>query len=239
MSTTWLNILMLLLLFAAMALAYYQFGSREDIRRMQYDLEMLRTRQKEFVESVAEILAIAYDQNRQRLQEARENLRELQEQAIEGLEQQIKKAREQLEALALRVEEKARAAKDATMKTAQAIERAISARVRRIGSRASLLQVKANATRAAGAAKKGDFPRADEFLAEATEMLRQARENLGEDRVYNESLETMKTALNDATLAVRSRSQSAQQTIEKALTDADRLVGNLEADEGDAAKGSS
>lgn len=236
---TWLNILMLLLVLAAMALAYYQFGSREDIRRMQHDLDMLRARQKEFIESVAEILAIAYDQNRQRLQETRENLRELQEQAVEGLEQQIQKAREQLDALAQRLEEKAKAARDATLKTAQAIERAISVRVHRIGSRTSLLRAKAKAARAAGAAQKGDFHRADEFLAEATELLRQARENLGDDRVYHESLDTMKTALNEATLAVRGRSQNVQQSIEKALTDADRLVGNLESDEGDAARGSS
>lgn len=239
MSTTWFTILTLLLILAAIALAYYQFGNREAIRRMQYDLEMLRAGQKEFMESVAEILALAYEQNRQRLQEARENLRELQEQAVEGLEQQIKNARDQLEALAQRLEEKAKAAKDATLKTAQTIERAISIRVRRIGSRANLLRAKARATRAASAAKKGDFRRADEFLTEATELLCEARENLGDDRAYGELLETMKTALHEATLAVRAHTQNVQQTIEKALIDTDRLVGNLESDEGDAAKGSS
>ncbi len=236
MSTTWFVIWVLALMVAAMVLAYYQFGSRGDIRRMQRDLEMLRARQKEFIESVAEAVALAYDESRQQLQDARENLRELQAQAVEGLEQQIKNASEQLDALAKRLEERAKAAKEITIKAAQSIERAISLRVRRMGSRATLLRAKAKASRAASAAKKGDFHRADEFLAEATALLREARENLGDDRDYNKLLETMKAALHDATLTVRSHAENAQQTIERALNDADRLVGKLESDEDDAAR---
>ena len=236
MSTTWFVIWVLALITAAIVLAYYQFGSRGDIRRIRRDLEMLQTRQQEFIESVAEAMALAYEQNRQQLQEARENLRELQAQAVEGLEQQIKNASEQLDALAKRLEEKAKAAKEVTIKTAQSIERAISLRVRRMGSRATLLRAKAKASRAASAAKKGDFHRADEFLVEATTLLREALQNLGDDRDYNKLLETMKTALHDATLTVRSRAEHAQHTIERALNDTDRLVSKLESDEDDAAR---
>lgn len=236
MSTTWFVIWVLALIIAAIVLAYYQFGSRGDIRRIRRDLEMLQARQQEFIESIAEAMALAYEQNRQQLQEARENLRELQAQAVEGLEQQIKNASEQLDALAKRLEEKAKAAKAVTLKVAQSIERAISLRVRRMGSRATLLRAKAKASRAASAAKNGDFRRADEFLAEATALLREARENLSDDHDYNKLLETMKITLREARLAVRSHAENVQQTIERALTDADRLVGNLESDENDAAR---
>ncbi|HEV2331048.1 MAG TPA: hypothetical protein VGY56_19875 [Verrucomicrobiae bacterium] len=236
MSMAWYNALMLLLVLAALILAYYQFGSRADIRRIQYDLELLRIRHKEFVESVVEAMAVAYEQSRRQLKEVRENLRELQEQAVEGLEKQIKSAREQLDALAQRLEEKAQAAKDVTLKTAQGVERAIGIRVRRFMARASLLRVKAKVTRAGNAARKADFDRADGLLAEAVELLRNVRETLDDDRSYDELLNTVKTALYEATAAVRAHTQNIQPKIEKVLTDADQFVGHLEAEEGQEAK---
>ena len=236
MSTAWYNASMLLLVLAALILAYYQFGSREDIRRMQYDLELLRVRQKEFIESVVETMAVAYEQSRRQLKEARENLRELQEQAVEGLELQIKNAREQLDALAQRLEEKAKSAKEVTLKTAQAVERAIGVRVRRLMARASLLRVKAKVTRASSAARKDDFDRADGLLTEAVELLRNVRETLGDDCSYDERLNTVKAALHEATMAARSHDKKIQQKIEKVLSDADQFVGHLEADEGREAK---
>lgn len=230
------TVLMLILICAAVVLAYWQFGGRQDIKQIRGELSSLRAAQKEFMENLREAVARAFDESRRGVQDVRERLDELSEETAAGLAQQLIHANDQLDALAERLEETAKAAKDATLKTAQTIERAIDVRVRRIGARANLLRVKAKATQAASAAEKRDFGRADELLAEAADLLRETRGTLGDDHAYSELLGTMKKTLHDATLAVRSHAENVRQKIEMALADADKLVGHLESDEGQAAK---
>jgi len=56
-----------------------------------------------------------------------------------------------------------------------------------------------------------DFERADQLLADATELLRNARETLGDDHSYDQLLEAMKVALREATTAVRARAENVRQ----------------------------
>ena len=230
---------MLSLILLFVLLTYWRSGGAEDIRKVRYELDTLRTWQKEFTESLAESLTIAYDRSRQRLQAARGHLRELKENTAEGLEQQVKHANEQLDELARRLDEKAKAAKDATLKTAQSVEHALGIRVRRIQARTDLLRAKLKVNHAVDAAEIRDFDRAEQFLSEATDLLQAARKTLGDDLAYNELIFQIKWELRDATAAVRSQAENIRQKIERVLSDADRLVGSLESDEREAAGTSS
>lgn len=221
---------------ALASVAYWRSGGQQDVKKWSAELEALRVKQKELAESVAQSLAAAYEQSRQRLAAARETLRREKEETVEGLEKQLKLAQEQLEALARRLEEAAKAAKDATVSAAQTAEEAIAERARRIEARATLLKAKSKAKRAVTAAEKKEFDRADQLLDEATELLRSARQMLGDDRAYDHLLDNMKLALRNATTAVRVRAEDVRKKIDQALADSDRLVGQLESDETTSAK---
>ncbi len=109
-------------------------------------------------------------------------------------------------------------------------------RVRRVEARATLLQAKAKATRAVGVAGKRDFLRAEQLLEQATGLLRNARETLGDDHAYDQLLDAVKLALREATTAVRAQAEDVRKKIEQVLADTDRLVSTLESDEAKAAK---
>src|SRR5207247_5607490 len=109
--------------------------------------------------------------------------------------------------LAKRLEQSARAAKNVTVSAARSAEEAIALRVRRIEARATLMRAKAKATRAQSAAASKKFERADQLLAEAADLLRDARETLGDDHAYDTKLDVIKTALREATKAVRANAE--------------------------------
>jgi len=233
MNTTALIIALISLALASVA--YWRSGGKQDVQNLQCslqrELEALRAKQKELVESASQSLAAAYDRSRQRLAVARENLRQQKEEAVEGLEKQVKLAQSQLEALAKRLEESARAAKDLTVSAAHSAEEAIALRVRRMEARATLMQAKAKATRAQSAAANREFERADQLLAEAADLLRDARETLGDDHAYDAKLEAIKSSLREATNAVHTHAEDIRKRIEQVLADTDRIVSTLESDE--------
>jgi len=134
------------------------------------------------------------------------------------------------------LEDGAKSAKDATVAAARSVEEGIAMRVRRVEARATLLQAKAKATRAVGVAGKRDFLRAEQLLEQATGLLRNARETLGDDHAYDQLLDAVKLALREATTAVRAQAEDVRKKIEQVLADTDRLVSTLESDEAKAAK---
>jgi len=75
---------MLCLILVFVALAYWRSDGQEDVKQMRHEVEALPAWQKEFIESLADSVATAYNRSRQRLQTARENLRQLKEEALEG-----------------------------------------------------------------------------------------------------------------------------------------------------------
>lgn len=220
------------------SVAYWRSGGKQDVQNfqasLQRDMEVLRAKQNELVESASQTLAAAYDRSRQRLAVARENLRRLNEEAVEGLQKQVKLAQEQLGALAKRLEETARAAKDATVSAARSAEEAIALRVRRIEARVTLMQAKAKATHAQSVAAKRQFEHADQLLTEAAALLRDARETLGDDHAYDAQLDAIKGSLRDATQAVRAQAEDIHNRIEHVLADTEKIVSTLEEDETNA-----
>ncbi len=88
MATTALVIALISLALASVA--YWRSGGKQDVQSiqtsLQRELETLRAKQKELVESASQSLAAAYDRSRQRLAATRENLRKQKEEAVEGLE---------------------------------------------------------------------------------------------------------------------------------------------------------
>jgi len=219
--------------------AYWRAGGKQDIEHarleIEREIESLRTKQKELVESIAENITATYEASRKRLQHAREVLRQATEEAVEGLEQQIERARAQLEALTQQLEEAARSARDTTITSARDVEQAIAVRVRRVEARMMLLHAKAKTLRAVGAAGVHELPRAEELLEEAAELLRTARATLADDHAYDELFDNVKGALRDATMAVRTRAEDIRRKIEQVLSATDHLVGSLESDEQKAA----
>jgi hypothetical protein len=220
--------------------AYWRSGGKQDVQSvqasLQRELDVLRAKQKELVETASQTLAAAYDRSRQRLAIARENLRQQKEEAVAGLEKQVKLAQEQLEDLAKKLEDSARAAKDLTVSAARGAEEAIALRVRRIQVRTTLMQAKAKATHAQSAAANKEFDQADQLLIEATELMRDARQTLGDDHAYDALLDTMRGALRDATTAVRAKAENIRQKLDQVLADTDKLVSQLESDETESAK---
>jgi hypothetical protein len=102
--------------------------------------------------------------------------------------------------------------------------------------RTTLLEAKAKTTFAViSAASKKNFDRAEQLLADATELMRNARVTLGDDHAYDPLLDKMKLALRDATIAVRAHAEDVRQKIEQVLTETDRIVTSLESFEEKAA----
>jgi cellobiose-specific phosphotransferase system component IIA len=164
---------------ALAAVAYWRAGGRQEVdhlrRELERELDALRSKQKELSESIAQRIALAYEASGRRLQLARESLHQLKQEAVEEVQGQVQRAQEQLEALGRRLEEGARSAKDATLTTARNLQEAIALRVRRLEARTTLLRAKAKALRAVVSASKKDFGRTEQYLEEATELLRTAR----------------------------------------------------------------
>lgn len=217
------------------SVAYWRSGGKQDVKSLQasfqHEMDSLRAKQKELVESASQTLAAAYDRSRQRLSDARENLRQQKEEAAEGLQKQVRLAQEQLEALAGNLEDTAHEAKDLTVSAAHRAEQSIALRVRRIEARATLIMAKTKASRAESAAADKEFERADQLLTEATELLRDARETLDEDQAYDTQLDTIRSSLREATQAVRSQAEDIRMRIEQVIADTDNIVGTLESDE--------
>jgi len=199
------------------------------------ELGELRAKQTELVDHASESLAAAYDRSRARLRAARARIHRLQESAVEGLDAQLRRAGEQLENLGHRLEDAARGARDATVAAARATERGIARRARRMQARIVIIEVKGKARLAEHAARDRDFDRADARLAEATDLLGEARTILADDDAFDTELDAIRDALRHAVTAVRSQAEDTRRRIEQVLADADRVVTSLEADEGQAA----
>jgi len=120
----------------------------------------------------------AYERSRQRLQVAREQLRQLKDEAVEGLEQQIKKGRNSLRRWLQRLEDGAKSAK-VHVAVAGASEEGIACvsacEARALSCRQRPRRPVPSALRAEG------FPEAEQLLEQATGLLRNARETLGDD----------------------------------------------------------
>jgi hypothetical protein len=219
--------------------AYWRSGGRHDIARLEtgvrQQLGELQAKQTELVDHASESLAAAYERSRIRLRTARARVKRLQESAVEGLEAQLRRAGDQLDNLAHRLEDAARDAGDATIAAARATERGIARRARRMQARVLIIEVKGKARMAEHAARDRDFDRADARLADATDLLAQAQTVLADDNAFDDDLDAIRDALRQAVNAVRSQAEDTRRRIEQVLADADRVVGNLEADEGQAA----
>jgi len=215
--------------------AYWRAGGKRDLeifrREMEREFDLLRAKQRELVEGASEALAGAYEGSRRRLERNRERLRALRAETIEGLEQQIDRAAEQLHPLSERLEAAAKALSDSTLTAAHAIERGIARRVRRLEARTMLLAAKVRATRAVRFAEKREFERAERQLVHAADLLRTAYKTLRSDAAYDEGLAAVELALTAARAAVRAKAEDTRRLIEQVVTEADAVVGRLEADE--------
>jgi hypothetical protein len=176
-------------------------------------------------------IATSYEASRERLQHAREVLRTTTDDAVEGLQKQLEKAQQQLGALAARLEQGARSAQTQTLAAAHEAEHGIGLRVRHMEGRALLLRAKAKASLAVRAAAANDFGKAEQWLSDATQLLRRARVALADDHAYDDQLDDMEVALNEASLAVKDHAKAALTKIQKVVTDSDRIVGSLEVHE--------
>ena len=219
--------------------AYWRSGGARDIQKLKTalhsELEALRTKERELVESATKSLAAAYGRSRRRLAAARESLQKLKRETVEGLEKQIKLALEQLEALTELIEKSAHAAEQRTISAARRAERAIASRVRRMQARVALIHAKAKATHARWAAVSEDFDRAERLLVDATEHLRDARETLRFDRADDAQLEleldAVRESLREAISAVRARAADVHEHLEQVLADSNRILSTLETQE--------
>ena len=217
------------------AVAYWRAGGNRDLellrREMEREIDVLRAKQRELIEGASAALTAAYERSRRRLERNRERLRTLRAETIEGLEQQIDRAAEQLHPLAERLEAAAKALSDSTLTAARTIESGIAGRVRRLEARTLLLAAKVRATRAVSFAEKREFERAERQLVHAADLLRIAYKTLRGDAAYDEGLATVELALAAARAAVRAKAEDTRRLIEQVVTEADAVVGRLEADE--------
>src|SRR5882672_8037230 len=108
--------------FALAAIAYWRSGGEKDAHKLRQEIDALRAKQREFVESASQALADAYERSRKRLNATRDALRRMKEEAREGLQTHVKRAEEQLESLAARLEAAVLSAKDATVGAGKKLE---------------------------------------------------------------------------------------------------------------------
>lgn len=221
---------------AAIALAgvsYWRSGGQRDVARaetaVRRELGEIRAKQTELLDHASDALTAAYDRSRARLRASRERLARLQDAAVEGLEAQLKRANDHLEALTRRLDHAATSARDATVSAAKATERGIARGARRVHARVVLLEAKAKARLAQRAASDKDFDRADARLAEASELLTEARTILDGDDAFDAELGRFRDALREAASAVRTRAEDTRRRIDQVLADADQVVSSLEA----------
>lgn len=231
-------VIALTLSLAAVALAgiaYWRAGGEADLRRahdeLRRDFDALRAKQRELVDGAADTLAAAYNRSRSELRSVQTRIGELGRHTAEGLQDQLHRAGNQAQQLLTSLEHAAGQAKSLTVTAARNAEAGIARRARRIHARVVLLEVKANAARAARAAADADFDRADRRLADASQLLAEARAILDDDHVIAEGLAAMKLRLLDAAEAVRTRAEDTRRRIDTVVADTDRVVGDLEAAE--------
>ena len=222
--------------FTLAAVACWRSGGRGDAAKLRREVEVLRAKQNELVESASDTVEIRYERSRQRLQSTRETLRRLKNEVREGLQTRLRRAEEQLEALTEHLEAAAKAAKESALCTARKLEGSIRRRVHRIEARARLIEAWDRAALAVTAADKKDFDRSEQLLEDAARFLQRACQILEEDGDYDEQIDAARKQLRTATIAVRGRAADARQKIEQAVTETDRVVSALEGDEDKAAE---
>lgn len=215
------------------AVAYWRSGGQRDLTRaetaVRRELGELRAKQAELLDHASEALTAAYDRSRGRLRAARERLARLQDATVDGLDAQLRRANDHLEALTRRLDHAATSALDATVAAAKATERNIARGARRVHARVVLLEAKAKARLAQRAASDKDWDRADARLADASELLAEARSILDGDDAFDAELDRFRDALRDAASAVRTRAEDTRRRIDQVLADADLVVTSLEA----------
>lgn len=220
---------------ALAGIAYWRAGGETDLRRahdeLRRDVDVLRAKQRELVDGAADTLAAAYNRSRSELRSVQTRIGELGRHTAEGLQDQLHRAGNQAQQLLTTLEHAAGQAKNLTVAAARNAEAGIARRARRIHARVVLLEVKANAALAARAADDRDFDRADRRLADASQLLGEARAILDDDHVIAEGLAAMKLRLLEAAEAVRTRAEDTQRRINTVVADTDRVVGDLEAAE--------
>lgn len=233
-----MTVLALIISLVAVALAsvaYWRSGGDTDLQRAQAelrrDLDTLRSKQRELVDTATDTLAAAYNRSRGELRAVQARIGELGRHTADGLQEQLHKAGNQAQSLLASLEQAAGRAKDLTVNGARSVEEGIARRTRRIHARVVLLEVKAKAAMAGRAAADSDFDRADQRLAEASRLLTEARTILANDEVIDEQLAAVKTSLLDAVESVRVRAQDTRRRIDAVVADTDRVVGDLEAAE--------
>lgn len=232
----------LILSLVAVALAgtaYWRAGGAADLHRthdeLRRDFDALRAKQRELVDGAADTLATAYNRSRSELRAVQDRIGELGRHTTDGLQDQLRdelhRAATQAQQLVSSLEHAAGQAKTLTATAARNVEARISRRVRRIHARVVLLELKANAAVAARAAENRDFDHADRRLANASELLSEARGIVDDDHVITEELAAMKLRLLDAAEAVRTRAEDTRRRIDTVVADTDRVIDDLEAAE--------
>lgn len=222
------------------AVAYWRSGGQYDValfrQEFRRDLEHMRTIQKQLTENAARSMSEAYQRSQARLTGIAEHLEHLKDEAGEGLESRLQAAGRELQALRDRVAQNAKAAKNSTLSAAYGAHQALARAIRRLEARTSLLSAKSKVQRAVRRAKHEEFELAERRLEEAMELVRAARETLGDDRGYDRELDKVKNALRGATSAIRAKAEDSKRQIEHVLSETDSLVARFESertDEGD------
>ncbi|MBI5688394.1 MAG: hypothetical protein HZC54_25255 [Verrucomicrobia bacterium] len=225
---------------ALAGVAYWRAGGQRDVesarRAIEGELEVLRAKQSEVTEALAEAIAVAYEESRGTLRRTARRLRELKDEAVEGLERQTERALQELAMLEQRLEAGASAARNTALAAARNAEQVVALRVHRLEARVTMLFVKAKVVRAVALAHKKEFGAAERRLEEAADLLRTVRQTLGSDHVHDAGLDAVKNALANATAAVRAEAEDTRRQIERVLAEADSLVGSLESGEPQAAE---
>ena len=71
--------------FVLAAIAYWRSGGKQDARKLRQEVEVLRAKQRELIETASRAVADACERSRKRLNATRDRLRAMKEGAREGL----------------------------------------------------------------------------------------------------------------------------------------------------------
>jgi len=223
------------------AVAYWRSGGQHDMalfrQEFRGDLEHMRTIQKQLTENASRSISEAYRRSLARLTRIAERLEHLKDEAGEGLEARLQAAGRRLQALRQRASQSAKAAKESTFSAAHNAQQALARSIGRLEARTSLLSAKSKIQRAVRQAEHEEFDLAERRLGEAAELVRAARETLGDDRAYDHELERVRNAVRGATSAIRAKAEDSRRRIEHVLREADSLVARFESDQRDEGDG--
>src|SRR4051812_30132541 len=117
--------------FVLAAVAYWRSGGKRDAKKLRHEVDVLRAKQREFMESAAQDIAATYEKCRQRLETTRTRLRHMKDQAGAELQNRVKRLEEHIEHLGARVQGTARSAKYATVGATKNLQESIVRRVHR------------------------------------------------------------------------------------------------------------